>query len=248
MADAGKLLDKATEQPVQVDLRMKIEGLCEELFRSIGLQTSVPKYGATNPQRGAVLDFIDLPLNNQWWLKDEFAKVKKYPSESEKVRRLVEIAKWEHPGDGSFYDAVGDLNKSPHVVRCQSNVSAPGILDCSNPTFWWWDNGKSRARLATQATMWPAAIAYDGLDSNATYTVRLGGAGSAILRMNGQAVAPLQSGAVSDEFRDYAVSANIVEGRRLVLTFERRSEEKDLSSHDRSRLAEVWLLKSAGAR
>ena len=47
----------------------------DELFASIGLQTSVPKYHASNPERGAVLDFVEYPLNNRWWLEDQFDRI-----------------------------------------------------------------------------------------------------------------------------------------------------------------------------
>jgi hypothetical protein len=41
------------------------------------MQTSVKKYNASGEERGAILDFLDYPLNNRWWLSDEFAKIRK---------------------------------------------------------------------------------------------------------------------------------------------------------------------------
>ena len=79
---ANLILAKASEIGVlqameNSELRQKIISFCDALFSSIGLQTSVEKYRASGAERGAILDFIDYPLNNRWWLADEFDKIKK---------------------------------------------------------------------------------------------------------------------------------------------------------------------------
>ena len=101
------MLNRAVTEPVSVELRTRISELCDRLFHSIGLQTSVQKYFAIGEERGAVLDFVDYPLNNRWWLEDQFKAIRALKSEDEKNRRLLQLATWEHPGPGSFYDDVG---------------------------------------------------------------------------------------------------------------------------------------------
>jgi hypothetical protein len=59
MEEATRVLDGVTTQPVSRELRTRISDLCEQLFQSIGLQTSVEKYYAIGEERGAVLDFVD---------------------------------------------------------------------------------------------------------------------------------------------------------------------------------------------
>ena len=76
---------KAVDAAVSPELRTRIYDLCEKLFHSCGLQTSVPKYYASGAERGAFLDFVDYPLNNRWWLEDEFKKVAELTSETEKA-------------------------------------------------------------------------------------------------------------------------------------------------------------------
>ena len=71
--DRVNLADKS---PIYPELRQNIVEYCEALFKSIGMQTSVSKYQASGAERGAILDFIDYPLNNRWWLEDEFKKIK----------------------------------------------------------------------------------------------------------------------------------------------------------------------------
>ena len=242
MEKATAILERAATQPVSAGLRARIVELCDELFHSIGLQTSVPKYFAIGEERGAVLDFVDYPLNNRWWLEDQFKAIRQLGSESEKCDRLIAFAKWEHPGQGSFYDDVGNIAKSPHVVRVSSET-APETAREPEPTFWWWDQGFSRARLSWQVTMWPAAMVYEGLDPNKSYVVRCSGAGQALLRMDGERV---EASSTRNEFgtqiKEFPVAPNYVKDRKLVLTFDRPVNEGGLNWRQRSRLAEVWLI------
>src|SRR5215469_12786699 len=204
MAEATEVLNLAVKNPKSPDLRARIYELCDRLFHSIGLQTSVAKYYAINEERGAVLDFVDYPMNNRWWLEDEFEKINAVDSEDGKIRRLLELATWENPGPGSFYDNVGNIDKSPHVVR-ETDNGLPGMLTEAGTTFWWLNNGKSRARLTWQVTMWPIAVVYEGLDPNATYLVRSTGYGQALLRINGERVPRTVHGTKMGEFKESAV-------------------------------------------
>jgi hypothetical protein len=240
--EALEVLNRAVKQPASPEVRARIEELCAKLFHSIGLQTSVEKYHASGEERGAILDFVDYPMNNRWWLEDEFKKIRALSPEGEKTRRLDVIARWENPGPGSFYDNVGNPAKSPHVLRAEAD-SEPGSERRPEPTFWWWDQGKSRARLSWQATMWPRAVEYEGLDPNATYVVCSTGYGQALLRMNGERVLPTLDGKEMGEFKEFPVAARHIKDRKLVLTWDRPTDEEHLNWRRRSRLAEVWLLK-----
>ncbi len=235
------ILNQAVTQQAAPELRARIVDLCEKLFRSIGLQTSVEKYHASGSERGAVLDFVDYPLNNRWWIEDEFNKVRALASESEKTKRLAELAAWENPGPGSFYDDIGNVAKSPRVEG--DAEQAPETFRGPEPTFWWWDNGKSRARLSWQTTMWPLRMVYEGLDPGANYVVRTTGYGRSLLSIDGRPATPSIDGKLMGEFKEFPVPAEQVKDRRLVLTWEVPSDEEHLNWRQRSRLSEVWLLK-----
>ncbi len=125
MNQALEVLNRVVKESAGPELRARIEDLCAKLFHSIGLQTSVEKYHASGAERGAILDFVDYPMNNRWWLEDEFQRIRAFSSEQEKVRRLDAIATWENPGPGSFYDNVGNAARSPHVLRAEAD-SDPG--------------------------------------------------------------------------------------------------------------------------
>ena len=235
MDNAAAIQNRAVGNPAGAGLRARIVELCDRLFQSIGLQTSVAKYHASGAERGAVLDFVDNPLNNRWWLEDEFTKIRALPARAEKVARLKALAAWQNPGPGSFYDAVGDQSKSPHVQRRDG--------EDANPLFWWWDNGKSRARLSWQTTLWPKAVVYEGLDPKATYRVRTTGYGQGLLRINGESVAPAVDGREMAEFKEFPIASEFLEDGKLVLTWDIPTDEEHLNWRRRSRLSEVWLLK-----
>lgn len=225
-------LSRADGEPAAPELRARIVDLCERLFQSIGLQTSVAKYGASGAERGAVLDFIDHPLNNRWWLEDEFAKVRALPDERSKAARLVELGRWEDPGPGGFYDDVGHLSRSPRVVKGEDD-----------PLFWWLDQGRSRARLSWQVTMWPKKVVYEGLDPKGDYVVRTTGVGAPLLLMDGRRVQPTIDGRAMHEFKEFPVPAQLIFDGALVLTWDRAGDEAHLNWRQRSRLSEVWLVK-----
>jgi hypothetical protein len=242
MERASAILNQAVTKPASPELRTRVEQLCESLFHLIGLQSSMTKYFVTSWQHGAILDYVDIPLNNRWWLEDEFRKVAAMPSEADRVRRLRELAAWEHPGPGSFYDDLGNIGKSPHVIPADA-----GPLDESErraaPTFWAWDQGRSRARLSWQTTMWPVAMVYAPVDLNGVYIVRSSGYGRAVLRINGELVNPTLDGKQMGEFKEFPVASKFLTAGKLVLTWEHPDGEESLNWRQRSRLAEVWLLR-----
>ncbi len=247
MDAAMSVLNRAVAEPVAPELRARIVGLYEKLFQSIALQSSVEKYHASGAERGASLDFIDNPLNNRWWLEDEFKRVRQLASEAEQCRRLKEIATWEQPGPGSFYDDIGNTAKSPHVRRCEAFFTNPAENALPEPTFWWWDSGKSRTRLSWQTTMdWPDAVVYEGLDPAAKYLVRSSGYGKALLSIDGVPVAPTRQGKEIGEISEFPVPPDALQDRKLVLTWEVPADEAQLGWRQKSRIAEIWLLRQDG--
>jgi hypothetical protein len=163
-------------------------------------------------------------------------------SEEEQRRRLREIALWEHPGPGSFYDDIGNIAKSPHVTSTTPDYAGEQSR-APEPTFWWWDRGMSRARLSWQTTMWPTSMVYEALDPSATYVVRSTGYSHALLRMNGERVNPVIDGKAMGEIKEWRVDPQFIKDGRLVLSWDRPTDEGQLNWRQHSRLAEVWLIK-----
>jgi hypothetical protein len=71
IASARTILAEPDQDQTTDALRARLLELGKQLFDSIGAQLDVATYKARNPERGAVLDFLDIPLNNRLWIEDE---------------------------------------------------------------------------------------------------------------------------------------------------------------------------------
>ncbi|WP_109700406.1 hypothetical protein [Chitinophaga deserti] len=241
MDEAERILRQA-DSCVQPAWRSKIVALCDALFRSVSLQTSVAKYKASGNERGAVLDFLDRPLNDRWWIEDEFKRIRQLPADAQRLA-IDTLAHWEQPGIGSFYDDVGHVGKSPHVVRGEDLRTDPLMRRSDNPGFDWWEGGMSRKRLSWMTSMrWPTAMRYERLDTTAQYTVRITGYGESLLRANGQRLTPSVYGKGTGEIKEFPVPQALSKTGTLLLTWDPIDEEH-LNWRQHSRVAEVWLIK-----
>jgi hypothetical protein len=232
METALNIVNEADKSPISPDVRQKVVDYCEAMFKSIGMQTSVPKYQASGAERGAILDFIDYPLNNRWWLADEFEKIKKMSYEKDQLARLEVIAKWENPGPGSFYDNISDLSKGPRVKT--RTEDATDVL--------WADNGKSRLRLSSQLFQNFPRLDYADLDPKAMYTIRISGYGEALLRVDGVRIAPTIYKKGIEEFKEFQLSPQYVSDGKIEVTFD-EPEESHLNWRQHSKVFDIWLLK-----
>lgn len=249
--------------PRRLGARHRVDQLCQALFDSIKLQTSVKRFQASETERGCVLDFVDYPLNNRWWLEDEFNKIRAMSSEPEKVARLEALAHWEHPGPGSYYDDIGDIAKSPHVVRGPELNTDPAIplAGTSFPGFVWDQGGYSRLRLSWQGSMRPAQMVYENVDPEGQYTIRLNGAGASRLYINRTKVEPIPDSKTAEppvqdqpalqaprpkftpHFTDFDIPQELLKDRRIIVDWNDPSEPPTPRLRFGSPATEIWLLK-----
>ena len=232
MNEALTLVNRADQQNCAPELRQKIEQLCADLFTSIGLQTSVKKHNAKGYERGCVLDFVDYPLNNRWWLADEFKKVSALPSEEAKKARLKDIATWENPGAGSFYDDVSSVAKGPRVKTVSEDATDVA----------WWEDGFSRTRLSAQLFQKCPELEYDNLQMDARYIVRVVGSGEALLRVDGRRLEPITYSREPNGVKEWIVPLTLTQDGKLHVTFD-EPEESHLNWRKQSKISDVWLLK-----
>ena len=224
-------VQKADKELVAQDLKQKAVQYCDDLFQSVGLQTSVPKYNARGYERGCILDFIDYPLNNRWWLEDEFKKVAKMKSEAEKLAHLDFIRTYENPGAGSFYDNISSAD-AKHVTS-----ETDDAID-----YLWEENGFSRKRLSTQLFQFRPTLEYNELDANTNYLIRVSGYGEALLRANGERLKPSKYEKGFEQFKEFPLPKEIIKEGKLKITFDRPDEEH-LNWRQQSRVTDVWILK-----
>ncbi len=233
MDQALTRLLQADRKPVAPSLKKKVFLYAEKLFHSIGAQTSVAKYGAKSPERGAILDFIDYPLNNRWWLEDEFKKIREFKTEKEKLDRLEFIRTYASPGQGSFYDDISSAD-AEHVTSKTDDA-----ID-----YLWENDGLSRKRLSTQLFQFSPTLEYDELDPEADYLIRVSGYGEALLRANGQRLKPTKYEKGYEQFKEFQLPKDLIKSRKLKITFDKPDEEH-LNWRKQSRVTDVWLLRQS---
>jgi hypothetical protein len=243
MDSAIAVLKQAENRPCREDWYDRINQLAETAFKSIGYQTSVKRFHASGSERGAVMDFINHPLNNRWWLEDEFAKIARLPDESARLERLEAIRTWENPGPGSCYDDIGHVGRQPHVIWGEDiNTDPEGERHEVGDTAWW-EGGMSRARATWLTFMrWPVGMLYEALDPKASYTIRMTGRGDVKPRANGVLLTPTKYSKVIGEFKEFPVPPELVAKGELHLTFDPVGDEH-LNWRQQSHVAEVWLLR-----
>lgn len=221
----------ADSVPVAQELKQKALFYIDELFKSVGLQTSMKLYNAAGYERGCVRDFIDYPLNNRWWLEDEFKKVNELKTEEEKMARLEFIRTYETPGEGSFYDNISSAD-AKHVVS-----ETDDAID-----YLWEKDGWSRKRLSTQLFQFSPVLEYTGLNSNSDYLIRVSGYGEALLRANGEKLTPTKYEKGFEQFKEFPLPKDLIKDGTLKITFDKPDEEH-LNWRQQSRVTDVWVLK-----
>lgn len=190
MKRATDTLSQTLREPVSLDWRTRLFQLAEALFQSIRMQLSVEAYQATQTIRGANLDNVDVPLNNRLWLEEQFDEIRALDSEDERLKRLAALVDWTNPGPGGFYDDLGSLTGSPHLVRGPGFHKDPdflrsalvGAMDPAMP-YRFYVGFPEEARDLHLRTSWkshaislndqPLTLRYEGLDPGAAYAVRV---------------------------------------------------------------------------
>jgi hypothetical protein len=232
MTQALELVNLADTKPLNQDLHSKIVKYCDDLFNSIGYQSDVEKYHASNSQRSCILQFVNYPLNNRWWLTDEFKKISAMDSEAKKLERLELIRKWENPGPGSYYDNVSNIETGPRVRS--TSYDATDVA--------WWNNGLSRERLSSQLFQIEPVLEYQDLDFTGKYCIRVSGLGDALIRVDGERLEPILYNKGIGEFKVFVVPEYITRDGRMSITFD-RPEESHIRWSSQSHVSDVWLIK-----
>lgn len=177
IARAREILKNTSLSPEIQQIREKIEGLGKSLFDNIGIQMSVSKYGAANWERGAVLDALDTPLTDSPWMENQFKKVLAMTEESQKAQAIKQLLEWENPGEGGYYDDLGNPSKQPHLVQAISWKDDPGYVHSPQNEYieivgrenW------RRSWLDQAQTLYgtPLKVHFDGLQPDKLYTLRV---------------------------------------------------------------------------
>ncbi len=162
-------------------MQTRVQSLAAALFESIHLQLSVARYGASAVSRGANLDTINVSLNDEGWLRHQFAAIRRIPEESQRLAAIRSVLRYERPQPGSFYDDLGEPGHEPHLVLEKSFARDPdlrhtaqdGIADATP------DEGWRRSWVTYAGALYdePLTLEYDGLNPRTRYRLRVTYAG-----------------------------------------------------------------------
>jgi hypothetical protein len=234
--------------------RETIERLAGQLFKNIGIQLSVKKYGASAVDRGASLDTVDVSLNDRVWLEHEFARIRALPSEPDRLHAIAAITHWTDAGLGGFYDDLGVPSAEPHLVRGPGYPTDPiffhTALDAvSNFTP---DQGWRLSEISNAGALYDNALElrYTGLSPSAKYKLRIDYAGEdytlpMTLIANGHSTihGPLSRN-TDPEFVEFLIPTQATRGGVLNLKWTR---PQGAGGGGRGlQVAEVWLLRLQG--
>ena len=190
IAEARATLRLTFDEPVVNDVRVRIQQLADSLRKKCGIRLTTWRHGAQSWIRGAYLDSLDTPLNDYRWYMLHFARIAALPEETNRLKALKELISRTDPGQGGFYDWLGDLDSfAKRVVPNKSWEEDPGSLRtpviCHEPYSIqmkmnmmknWYDEfpitmrwvGSARAIYGT-----PLKVKYEGLDPAARYRLRV---------------------------------------------------------------------------
>ena len=242
---AQAILNQAESAPTHADLLRRAEHLAERLFETIGYQTSVPKYGASGYERGCMMDYINYPLNNRWWLEDQLALVRQLPSRSQQLEKLQRIVDWENPGPSGYYEAVGHVGKSLHMIKLQNaGDSMRHYYDLPMPTQR--NMGPERNKLRISFHVYHddlPSLKYNALDPHANYTVKLFAQRESPLLIDGQLAKKIRTGEQFDQVveQEFEVPPSALEDGKIELTWA-PLDEKHLNWRQRHYVTDIWVI------
>ena len=242
---ARTILEKRYSTPEIQMMRKEILELGKALWESIGMQMSVPLYHAVGEGRGAVLDFLDIPLNNRIWLLDSMEAALHQSSEAKQVIELEKLPRWTDPGPGGYYDNLGSAAQEPHLVRGEGWELDPGFVRSALDEFGGDAPGYRYSWDCQASTLYdtPLEMRYTGLESTARYRLRVvyNGRFHALMRLHAnnsyEVHGPLR-GTVPPSQMEFPIPPEITRGGLLNLKWEKLEGRG-------CQVAEVWLVRES---
>ncbi len=233
-------------------LRTRLVDLAGRLYREIGLQLSVSRFGASGIERGANLDRIDVSLNDRVWLTRQLDEIGAMDDPAQKAARLKALVSGDTPPSGGFYDDLGNPLNEPHLVRGAGFEADPeayasaidGIADMTP------DDGWRMAWITYAETLYeaPITLQYTGLKPDVAYRLKIvyAGEGYALpirLTGNGEGLHDFQARTTNPMTLELAVPQSLTQAGSLTLRWTR---PEGLGGSGRGhQVAQVWLLPAA---
>jgi len=176
MAQATALLARRTDEPVAVELHDRCCALADRLWEHIGIQLTTTRHHGQRTVRGAFLDSIDVPLNDEAWLLERFAAIREMDAEGARDEALRAVAHRTDPGAGGVYDNFGAAPTRGRVEPGRGSRADPGFYATPLIVFSLRPGpGEPLAWRSAVSTLYdpPLTIRYDGLRLRTPHTLRV---------------------------------------------------------------------------
>ena len=245
---AEEILRKAKQEPDAHDYKEKCQALADSLFKNIGCQLTVKKYGAKHRTRGAFMDGIDEPLNNAAWLFSQFKEIRNLEDETARLKAIGQVVNRTNPGPGGFYDNMGSPSSLKRICNTVAWEDDPGTLMSPRIAFYYRvDRPEDRdiplAWKNQVGTIYetPLRLFYDNLDPDAAYSVKVaytGGRGK-MVRLVADGVYMIHDLIQTRKppIREFQVPREATSDGRLELTWTCGEGQRG------SQVAEIWLIR-----
>ncbi|MEX2288526.1 MAG: hypothetical protein WD648_15620 [Planctomycetaceae bacterium] len=249
--EARDILNRTTTEPRKKEWLGRVEALAEHLFQTISYQTSVPKYGASGSERGCMMDFVNYPLNNRWWLEDQFERIAGMSDKSAQIKQIDVIRNWENFGEGGYYDVIGHVGRSPHMVKLFNGGDAMRhYYEMPMPTQRWMGEQRRGLRFAwhTYHNRIPGGLTYSALDPKATYTIKLFSQGVTPLLIDEKPAKLIRKGETYDKVteQEFEVPAEAVQDGKIVVDWS-RLDQRRLNWRQHHYVTDIWVIRRPAA-
>jgi len=262
IADARSTLLLAHEKQVSPELKQRCYALADSLFRSFGAQLTIQKHHAMSG-RGNFIDNIDIPLNDALWILDQLNLVEKLKSEPDRLAAIEKMLHRTDPGPGGFYDNFGNPSAWKRIKAKKTWAEDPGSLESPRESFgvglsgvdWVHEIVAKGFEGQTTPLAWmnqintlydtPLQIAYDNLDPNASYTLKIAYTGRFRSKMklyaNGIMIHDFIRMGVQPLF-EFALPKKVTREGKVLFTWSCGDDDKGEGERG-SQVAEIWLIK-----
>ncbi|NMN03121.1 MULTISPECIES: hypothetical protein [unclassified Novosphingobium] len=241
------------EAPATLALYHRLEALAARLWDKARMQLSVPRYGASNWERGANLDRAMADLTDRVALAPRMAAALALPTEPARAAALAALADRADRRHGALYDDLGMPGAQPHLLRGAGERADPqgrassiiGVADHLPADGW------PLATLTYAETLYenPLRLSYR-LPRGGAWCLRFTWAGedywrSMAVRANGQEILPPQNRAANPAYVEVPIPAGLTSRGRLSLAFVARAGAG--GGGRGQQVAETWLLRKTRA-
>jgi hypothetical protein len=243
---AREILERASTCHVNQSWLDKLYAFADSLFERIGYQTLMEKHKASGSERGVVMEFVNYPLNNRWWLEDQFALIEQTNDPAQQSEKIKNLINWDHPAPDSFHEIIGHVAFSPSIPKLLNGGDAMRhYQDMPMPTQRWMGEKRRGLRQSWHNYLnAPNGMVYSGLDPKARYTVKLFAQQTSPLEIDGVRAKQIRTGETYDEVteQEFEVSPDSLQDGKIELTWE-QLDETHLNWRNRHYVCELWVIK-----